>query len=643
MGGIARSILSLGIPLFIGTAIVLIDLYLPRLFQTLKHAQYDFAYEHFRVEPKVDSRLVYFMVDDATVEQLNKIPIPRSTHSSLLEGLKSVDIDLVIWDYIFDTTTDDDEEFIRSIARVPSLLALGARYDHTQGHSERALERIPDRVNVGDPLDNSPGYAPRIALTVQSRQEFLDGSRGAGHVIMSVDSDGRFRRVPIVGLIDDRRIPALGLAAAMEILQINPGDIKFDPEHAIYLGDTRIPLDQNGNLLINFVSDWRSRFDNRSYVGQLESLKLAPDFLKEGLTGKSVLIGPTESGSGDFVSTTLESSIPGSLITLNVINTILTESFIYSTKTSHANILVILIPILFGILFRFCGPIASALTTAVVLGCLTILPLYFMHSLSIFFPTVTCIVASLLALGFLLTMSHVTEYRQALYWSSLLSRFVSPTLINELDSSSRFKVRRKEVTVLFVDVAGFTPFTETSEPEEVSEFLNEFYSSAMEVLEIFEGTLDKFQGDGVLAYFGAPADDSDKEVHASLAAIELRSRFRKAETDRLRRGATGLSVRCGLATGYVAVGYFGGARFASYGIIGRSVNLASRLQGAADNYEILMDRSTAARLPGEFDVKRLPDIQLKGIVEPVETWKLTGVSSPVGRPNAENWEPQGPS
>lgn len=210
----------------------------------------------------------------------------------------------------------------------------------------------------------------------------------------------------------------------------------------------------------------------------------------------------------------------------------------------------------------------------------------------------------------------VTQRRMA-RTTDLLSRFVSPTLVRamELPGAELERPYRAELSILFVDVAGFTRFVREGEPEEVSEVLSGFYALGLAALDHTGGSLNQFLGDGMLAYFGAPEPMDDAAGAAVLAAREVRERFEQlSQRRRERYGGAGLHLRCGIATGYVSVGYFGGKDRATYGVLGTAVNRAARIQQLAEPNAIVVDEATRQRLGERYRYRERAE-QLKGLGE----------------------------
>lgn len=598
--------------------------------------QYDLLYRWFPREVPIDPRLVLFEVDDRTLEAYG-FPIDRAHHAELLSGLAAVEAKGTVWDFMFVGDEPSDAKLAEAMRSLPTYLALGAR-----------------RVDLGAPPTDSPaslqlpkfrvGLMPswvvdRAESNIQSNGTLLAAAAGGGHVLPSVDRDGVCRRVPPVVKLEGQYVPALGVRAALALLGFEPTAVSLgDRELVLGEGDAaiRVPLDDQGKVLLDFPRDWRDgAVDWRDYASQLESLAEPEgrEALADDLRGRLVFVGYVGAAASDYVAvpwTGVEAGErnleAGVMIHLALANAILTKSFLRVAPGWVWSGAALLSSLLVAMAWWRLRPLGAALVTAGVLVALPVLSMALFAGARTFLPAAGPFAAAA-ATGAILTVVSLTrEQARATRIAGVLSRFVSPALLKELEEvASRDRLppaRRAELSVLFIDVAGFTAFTEGQEPETLSAFLDRFYELAMEELFKQGGTLEKFMGDGLLAYFGAPNPLPEKERCAIAAAIAIRDRFAALDAERVASGGAPLAIRCGIATGWVAVGYFGGGNRGTYGVIGRSVNLAARIQGHAEPGGILVDRATAARLEGVVATRALEPIQLKGIGKPVEVFAV---------------------
>jgi adenylate cyclase len=599
-------------------AVVLLDVAVPAFLAPFERLEYDALFRHARPRTPFDPRLVVVQIDDDTLGKAGAFPVPRQDHARLSKLLAQAGVRVVAWDLLFDREDPEDAALASAFAAVPTVLAISAR------PSRGAVDIASDarRFTIPPEPDASPDLPP-FEVGIRPASRLADAAHGGGHVWSSVDPDGSCRRVPLVLRTGDRWLPALALAASLPLLGVGPDAVHVLPGPRLRIdlpeGPAEIPLDAGGTLLVDYVAV--PQMDVRSYFSLLDSLQEAPEEMRPGLQGKLVLIGETETGSGDFVATPAQRSLPGVFVTASLINEILTRRVLRTAGWWVPPLLAIALAGVVVLADGFGGPIvALAVAGLSFLGLFSGAWLAFSRGHS-FVP----IPAPLLAVGVTAALlgsgSLLLEQRRARRVSGLLARFVSPALLEQSQSNAALRPRREELTILFVDLEGFTDFTEVQEPEVVSDLLARFYEMAMEELFRAGGTLDEFKGDGVLAYFGE-LPDPGSAVSAVRAAMAIRGRFGEINGYLASKGRPHLGIRCGLASGWVSVGYFGGDRFASYGVVGRAVNLAARIQALAERDQILVDEPTAARLRSAFTLRALTPVTLKGVPREVALWSV---------------------
>lgn len=638
---------------------------LPELIEPLDAMNYDVLMRYRPTPVRVDPRLVFFRIDDKTLKVLQQDPLDRPTHARMLRALHAAGALATVWDVVFVKETSDDGDFSSAIRQIPTFLAFGGRLLGAR-EQQKVLgvqeTQFTKRFRVGPLMEVGTQTVPSLELSVRSRPDIMDAVWGAGHVARSVDRDGVCRRVPLVVRVGSVLMPSLSLGPALAVLGIPADDLVVTPGQLILGARTldqplRVPLDHNGYALVNYIPDWFSRIDARSYGTQLESLEepigedIAAMFddmstgqpgsnapsaggVAASLESKVILIGEDLPGGSDFVPTPLEPVVPGTLVHFNVLNSLLTGQFITPASVGLVMALTLLLPASLSLVDILRWPILSTAWTALVLVSFLLSSILLFTHGSYFLPVSGPLLATGLTGVTRLAVARIHVHYEASHLATTLSRFVSPTLLREIRERGSAKilpgVQRTEVTVLFVDVAGFTSFTDRSEPEEISVFLASLYENAMIVLDRNSGTLDKFLGDGILAYFGAPDLVAEKERLAVQAALELQAGFVELREEMLSRGFPKLNIRCGLTTGYSTVGYFGGYKHAAYTVIGRQVNLASRLQSNAPPGGVVIDKHTASRVSSAFELAAMAPIKAKGIDKPVEVWQVVSPAKPGG-------------
>ncbi|MFP5246432.1 MAG: adenylate/guanylate cyclase domain-containing protein [Thermoanaerobaculia bacterium] len=176
------------------------------------------------------------------------------------------------------------------------------------------------------------------------------------------------------------------------------------------------------------------------------------------------------------------------------------------------------------------------------------------------------------------------------------------------------EIRGTEVSILFADISGFTTVSETKRPEEVASFLSNFFSAAVDAIFAYGGTLDKFIGDAVMAFFGAPIPQDDHADRAIMAGLMMMDRVEQWNADRAKEGLPPVRIRVGINSGPAVVGNVGTEKRVDYTVLGSSVNIASRLEsGVAKPGQLVISKNTFDRIVGSFDTESLGEFALKGL------------------------------
>ena len=204
-----------------------------------------------------------------------------------------------------------------------------------------------------------------------------------------------------------------------------------------------------------------------------------------------------------------------------------------------------------------------------------------------------------------------------------LRRYLSPQIAETIlaDDENLFKTHRREITIEFLDLRGFTAFSDNAEPEEVMDFLRDYHAEMGKLVFKFEGTLERFMGDGMVVIFNDPIRCADHAQRAVEMALEMRDRVKQLRTAWLKKGYD-LDLGVGLATGYATLGTVGFEGRMDYGTVGNLPNLAARLCAEAKGGQILTDQKTMSKIEDRFDAEPLPELQLKGISRPVVAFNI---------------------
>lgn len=439
---------------------------------------------------------------------------------------------------------------------------------------------------------------------------------------------------------DEQIYPSLALEVIRTITDTKKVFINYDDNGVsnIEVGDYLIPTDRYGRAIVNF----RGGAKNFKYISAVDILN--SNFNPKDIEGKIAIIGTSAAGLLDLRATPFESVYPGVEVHANVMDNILTEDFIFKPSwVDGLNLLHILILSLLIIMIIAYLPITVATTLIIstfALDNYLIFTYLFKDGLilNILFPIITIIVSTTVGL----TLNYFLETRQTAAiknkFASKVSQEVMESLIANPDDNT-FSAMEKEVTVFFSDVRGFTNISESMPNAKILiEFLNEYMDPMTDIIIKEHGTVDKFIGDAIMAYWNAPGDVPDHAQRAVVATMEqlhiLDDLNKKLEADERfvdvvnmskEQGVPVVDIGIGLNTGIVIAGEMGSSQRSDYTVIGDPINLGARLESLCKYYNSKCNISsfTKDKLPQEDYIFRFLDlVTVKGKKEPIEIWQI---------------------
>jgi adenylate cyclase len=465
-------------------------------------------------------------------------------------------------------------------------------------------------------------------------QVLEDAAAGRGLFTIRPERDGIVRRVPMIMIAQGVMMPSL----TFEILRVASGSgtilIRTDEVgiQSVGVQGFQIPTDLNGQLWVHY-----SRRDPSIYVSAVDVLdgRVPPD----KISGKLVLIGTSSTGLNDIKTTPVSPAMPGVEIHAQVLESALTSAVV--TQPNYAIGFELFGALLLGLLVIVFAPMFGP-TTLVGVGALfatlligTSWYFYTQHRLLIDF---TYPLASTTAIYLtLIFASFVREQQQRRQIRSAFGQYLSPALIEQLAQSPEKLVlggEEREMTIMFSDVRGFTTISESykQDPQGLTALMNRFLTPLTNAILDRKGTIDKYMGDAIMAFWNAPLDDKEHEINACEAAIDMLERIEELNKLRQQEAEEGghsyipLNVGVGLNTGVCVVGNMGSNLRFDYSVLGDSVNLASRLEGQSKEYgfPIIIGSKTAMAVKDRFAILELDFIMVKGKKEPEVIYAVAG-------------------
>lgn len=626
------SLLIIHPPLFRQIDLKLYDHYLGRLAGKLHD------------EPKAP--VVVVDIDEATLQKHGQWPWPRYRLAQLIErlvasGAKAVALDIVLAEQdrtsphrllealrrdlgikadiegLPDALLDNDVLLAQVVSGAPVI--FGGYISFSGGDSEK----LPPPISFAE--RSRPGAQPALHGLLQGKGMIqpvpeLTEAAPVGFFNMSLDMDGIVRRVPLLIRVGDDLYPSLCLRALMTALHTSTLKLSSGPDGLEYIGIGKraFPVMPDGSMLLPYRGPART-FPYLSAGDLLDGTQDA-----EQVRGKIVFIGSSATGLQDLRSTPFDRYMPGVEIHATAVDAILGG---YSVSTPPWNIglqalLITLLGALSALLFGMARP-AVGLAYGAALPAL----LYYGAGELFFKGLFVSPLWSILSIG----LEGMT-FTMLRFWRAeqdkrrirqVFSRYVSPEIVSRIVNRGDAVLRgeERELTVMFTDLRGFTSLSEKLSPEQVVRLLNRYFTPMTELVRGSHGTLDKFIGDALMAFWNAPHDVPDHPNQAAMTALAMQQSLAGLNEELERDFGGRLAMGVGLHTGPAYVGNMGSATLTNYTAIGDTVNLASRLEGlcARLGVGIAMSSDTASRLHGEGIVPlRLARMQVKGRIEPVD-------------------------
>ena len=637
-----------------------------------------------RGEIKTSGDVVIAAIDEKSIDMLGKWPWPRNVMADLIDGLTGYGVKVIGFDVVF-SSPDSSSGTNRLLGLEKSLEDAGIKSDELKEVFDIALKESDNDQKLYDALKKSRkavlGYffhfskegiehlsevemesylnivkksrysgikkEPAVSLNdiplIQAQaveasiKKISAATKRAGYFNFIPESDGSVRKVPLIvkyrDLVelegdDDYLFPPLSLTMLRKYLKsailIWIGEEGVDKVALMGREPRVIPTNSLGEMRINYYGP-KGMFAHYSAVDILRG-EISPELLK----GKIVLVGATATAIEDIRFTPFDPLFPGVEIHATIIDNILNGRFLAEPSFSPKLIEIISL-LTVGLILLVSLPRLSALAgggiaIALAAAIFGLHYLLFSHY-RIVLTTVPLLLETVLVYASLGIYRFIIEEREKVFIQSAFGQYLSPEVIEEIikdPAKLELGGSRRELTVIFSDIADFSRIAETMDPEELVPLLNQYLSRMSEIIQKYDGTLDKYEGDAIMAFFGAPIHYADHSARCCLAALEMQEALGEMRLEWEKQGKPALTMRIGINSGMMAVGNFGSETRMAYTIMGDSVNLASRLEGANKQYatQSMISSYTYEQCKDIVEVRELDTLRVVGKKEVVTVYEL---------------------
>lgn len=605
--------------------------FLYRAVDRLESMVYDAKLRHLNPFEKADnqSKVVIIAIDEASLQAYGQWPWSRLVLVDLIEKLKSYEVTLIGLDLVFSepTLAEHDQLLAQKIAETESVLGY-ILHNQSQLTSRTPVKYI--RPLEQTLLDKST--IPQLSGITTNLQPIHEAAKSSGFLSTFRDPDGSLRRVPLVLRFENKMYTAFSFEMARQFLLVDSPKLilgqlgKQKVLEAIRLDAMTIPVTTNGEFLVPY------RQQSFPQVSAKEVLQ--QQVQKEQLQNAVVVVGLTALGISDLMVTPINRVMPGVQVHTNILNSMLNQHFIYQPSWLKGGyvILMVILGTLLALVLPYLGAVTLVMVSLTILMALVGLGLWSwcqwhtnMHTLNAIFMVFSQSLITVVY-GFYEQSKHRHSIKR------LFGRYVDPEHINEMviteDEDYGLAGESREMTILFADIRNFTQYAETLGAEKVKALLNEYFTPMTRIIFEQGGTIDKYVGDMLIAFWGAPLPHSNHSDAAIETAFKMQAELTSINLSLHEKGFPKLGIGIGINTGMVTVGDMGSEYRRSYTVLGDNVNLAAFFERLTKHYQVplVVGENTVLSSP-HYAYRFLEKVKLKGREHLVAAYEPLGLVS----------------
>ncbi|NOZ23808.1 MAG: adenylate/guanylate cyclase domain-containing protein [Planctomycetes bacterium] len=602
-----------------------------------------------RGESEIHPAIELVGISDADIKMSEtEFPWPREFYAVMVQALAYHHAKAVALDLVFSRpkTAEGDSALREAFKQCPAAIA-SFFFDLGQPAPElgakEPLQALAIRPAGDEDRDLLEGATPRWPI------EALRAAGRVGFVNAPPENDGTLLRIPLVIRYHGYVFPALSLVTACRYLGVDVRDVKVKPGRYITLKPspgktTRIPIDKTGRMIVNFRAGEKqlaARYTSFMLALQAEMQRQRGEKAQLDLTGKfrekAVFVADVR--STDDVHVTPIGKLYGVSAHMNVLSNILSRDFMRRPGRWVTLCILAIVSLVFAGLCAHPSLLRGAVAAAaLVIGYLILAWILFAHA-NVWIAVIAPVADMTALYTAVVTYRFFAEEREKARMRGMLTRYLSHDIVEEIlqtPEAGMFEGQLKQVTVLLSDIRDFTTITEELGARETVAMLNDYFDAMVKIVLKYEGGINQFVGDELLATWGAPLERPTDPLNAVKAALEMRNGMATLMKSRQERGLKTFAIGIGINLGETKVGNIGAAEHMDYAVIGDTINYAARLEALTKKYRsddcvtpILISQSTYERVRDHVDVTAIGKIPVKGKTQVSMVYLLNGLKSPL--------------
>ncbi|MFZ1816097.1 MAG: adenylate/guanylate cyclase domain-containing protein [Rhizobiaceae bacterium] len=637
----------------------------PLFLAAVRNLSFD-TYQRIHPRQALGQPITIIDIDERSIAEYGQWPWPRTKIAEMVDRLTEMNAAVIAFDMVFsepDRTgarrfVEDLRNYDAPVADAAALLLKDL--PDNDGILAQAFARSQvvagffndNRSRMGLPLikagtavlgdSNLADILPSITSSVKNLPEIEAAAAGNGSLTLSAQTDEVVRSVPMFLSDGTKTYPTLSIEAIRLALGASSYTLKttsastetetYGTEMVSFrVGQLSVPVTRDGQFVIYY-----SKFDPQIVVSAADILADDPAPFIDKIEGHMIFIGTSASGLRDIRATALGEAVPGVYMHAQVADQILSSSFLTRPDWSEGVEigLMVLLCFLIVLILPLAGAMISALFGAVVAGGILLGSWVAFTQSGMLFDPVFPLVSSLLVYLGATTLQFAFAEREKRFVRGAFQRYLAPDLLKKLeDNPDALKLggEIRDMTLMFMDVRGFTPISEKLSPEELVTFLNRLLSPLSDVIQDHEGAIDKYIGDSIMAFWNAPLDVEDHPVKAARAALQMVTIVEQLNASdhfgfhQPQFGLGDVAIGVGINSGMSCVGNMGSSSRFNYSVVGDTVNIAARIESSCKEigWPVLLSEMTANQCKG-FAMLEARAIALKGKSRPVKLFALIG-------------------